>query len=76
MCEMVAKIAKTNTALTSKLGRWPTYEEIADTAGIDVSVIRLASMSNRTPISLDRTPPTLHGCVTLKVLFFIIPKLY
>ncbi|RZC52420.1 hypothetical protein C5167_020837 [Papaver somniferum] len=66
MCEMVAKIAKTNTALTSKLGRWPTYEEIADTAGIDVSVIRLASMSNRTPISLDRTPPTLHGCVTLK----------
>ncbi|XP_026423532.1 RNA polymerase sigma factor sigD, chloroplastic-like isoform X2 [Papaver somniferum] len=66
MCEMVAKIAKTNTALTSKLGRWPTYEEIADTAGIDVSVIRLASQSNRTPISLDQTPPTLHGCVTLK----------
>ncbi|KAI3979633.1 hypothetical protein MKX01_013728 [Papaver californicum] len=66
MCEMVAKIAKANTALTSKLGRWPTYEEIADTVGIDVSIIRLASQSNRTPISLDQTPSTLHGCVTLK----------
>ncbi|MCL7022203.1 hypothetical protein MKW94_030418 [Papaver nudicaule] len=66
MCEMVAKIAKTNTALTSKLGRWPTHEEIADTVGVGVSVIRLASESNRTPISLDQTPSTIHGSVTLK----------
>ncbi|KAI3964135.1 hypothetical protein MKW92_039653 [Papaver armeniacum] len=55
-----------NTALTSKLRRWPTYEEIADAVGTDASIIRLASQSSRTPISLDQTPPTLHGCVTLK----------
>lgn len=68
MCEMVAKIAKANTTLNRRLRRWPTHDEIADTIGIDVSIVRLASESSRTPISLDQTSSTHHGYMTLQVL--------
>ncbi|KAF8398366.1 hypothetical protein HHK36_017293 [Tetracentron sinense] len=65
ICERVAKIAEAKTVLSKRLGRLPTYDEIADVVGMDVSSVRLLSERSRPPISADLAL-TNEGCMTLQ----------
>lgn len=64
----VARIAEANNSLRRELGRWPTYDEIAEAADLGVSSVRLVRERTRHPISLDQ-PMSNQGSITLKVLF-------
>lgn len=48
-----------------ELGRWPTYDEIAEAADLNVSSVRLVRERTRLPISLDQ-PMSNQGSITLK----------
>nr|DAD29657.1 TPA_asm: hypothetical protein HUJ06_031125 [Nelumbo nucifera] len=63
--EMMAKIAEANTVLSTRLGRVPTYDEIADMLGICVSTVSLLCERSRPPMSVDRTYSD-HGCMKLQ----------
>ncbi|WOK95545.1 RNA polymerase sigma factor sigD, chloroplastic isoform X3 [Canna indica] len=54
LCEAVSRVAEANSLLRRQLGRWPTYEEIADFINMDVSTVRTVSEKNRPPISIDQ----------------------
>eukprot|EP00262_Sarcandra_glabra_P022354 TRINITY_DN9888_c0_g1_i6.p1 TRINITY_DN9888_c0_g1~~TRINITY_DN9888_c0_g1_i6.p1 ORF type:complete len:211 (+),score=17.85 TRINITY_DN9888_c0_g1_i6:85-717(+) len=64
MCAVVAKIAQANTVLRERLGRWPTYDEIAEMVVMSVSSVRLICERSRHPVSLDR--PLCKEGMTLK----------
>ncbi|CAN4110306.1 unnamed protein product [Withania somnifera] len=53
--ELVPKICNAMTELNRKLRRMPSYDEIAEALGMDVSTVRLVMERNRTPISIDQT---------------------
>jgi len=65
-CEMVAKVAKANNILSTRLRRKPTYDETARMLNVKASTIRLVSENSRTPISLDKDV-TDCGHMTLQV---------
>lgn len=48
------KVAEANSSLRRRLGRSPTYEEVADLIDMDVSNVRLVSERSRPPISIDQ----------------------
>ncbi|XP_058084330.1 RNA polymerase sigma factor sigD, chloroplastic isoform X1 [Magnolia sinica] len=62
---LMAKIAQANNILRRRLGRWPTFDEIADTVQVDISNISLVSDRTRPPISMDQ-PLSNHGNITLQ----------
>ncbi|XP_064960525.1 RNA polymerase sigma factor sigD, chloroplastic-like isoform X5 [Musa acuminata AAA Group] len=43
LCEAMNKVAEANSSLRRRLGRSPTYEEVADLIDMDVSNVRLVS---------------------------------
>ncbi|XP_077249468.1 sigma factor 4 [Tasmannia lanceolata] len=62
---ILSQIAEANSALNTRLGRRPTYDEVAGMVGMAVSSVRFASESTRLPLSTDR-PMSCHGSITLK----------
>ncbi|XP_064960522.1 RNA polymerase sigma factor sigD, chloroplastic-like isoform X2 [Musa acuminata AAA Group] len=54
LCEAMNKVAEANSSLRRRLGRSPTYEEVADLIDMDVSNVRLVSERSRPPISIDQ----------------------
>ncbi|KAL0429227.1 UNVERIFIED_CONTAM: RNA polymerase sigma factor sigD, chloroplastic [Sesamum radiatum] len=52
--ELVPKICEANAALSRRLRRPPTYDEIAEAIDANSSAVRLAIERNRSPISLDQ----------------------
>lgn len=44
---------KANSALAFKLGRKPTYAEIAEVVNLSASSVRIIILRNRKPFSLD-----------------------
>ncbi|XP_008806591.1 RNA polymerase sigma factor sigD, chloroplastic [Phoenix dactylifera] len=64
LCEAMNKIMESKSLLRRQLGRNPTYDEIADFAGIGVSSVRIISERSRHPISVDQ-PVNKQG-LTLK----------
>ena len=67
MCALVARVTDANSVLSRRLRRFPTHEEIAHLANLDVSTVRLVFERSRPPISLDRVV-TSRGSMTLQVL--------
>ncbi|KAL2234155.1 UNVERIFIED_CONTAM: RNA polymerase sigma factor sigD, chloroplastic [Sesamum indicum] len=65
--ELVPKICEANAALSRRLRRPPTYDEIAEAIDANSSAVRLAIERNRSPISLDEAI-TSQGCMSLQVL--------
>ncbi|PIN23635.1 hypothetical protein CDL12_03626 [Handroanthus impetiginosus] len=63
--QRVPKICEANNVLSGKLGRFPTYEEIAEAIDVNASVVRLAIERNRSPVSLDQAITT-QGCMSLQ----------
>ncbi len=68
MYRMVAKIAEARNLLTRRLGRPPTYNEIAEMLNVQISTVRLVSERSRHPVSLDQAVSD-RGRMTLQVLF-------
>lgn len=64
--ELVPKICNANTELSRKLRRMPSYDEIAEALGMDVSTVRLVIERNRAPISIDQIVTT-QGYMSLQV---------
>ncbi|OAY74468.1 RNA polymerase sigma factor sigD, chloroplastic, partial [Ananas comosus] len=54
LCEAANRVAEANSILRRRLGRWPTYEEIADFVHVGVSSVRIISERIRHPISIDQ----------------------
>lgn len=65
---MVAKIAEASNTLTKRLGRQPSYDEIAEMLHVNILTVKLVSERSRPPGSLDRAV-TDQGHMTLQVLF-------
>ncbi|XP_020548722.1 RNA polymerase sigma factor sigD, chloroplastic isoform X2 [Sesamum indicum] len=63
--ELVPKICEANAALSRRLRRPPTYDEIAEAIDANSSAVRLAIERNRSPISLDEAI-TSQGCMSLQ----------
>ncbi|KAK4414493.1 RNA polymerase sigma factor sigD, chloroplastic [Sesamum alatum] len=63
--ELVPKICEANAALSRRLRRPPTYDEIAEAIEANSSAVRLAIERNRSPISLDQAI-TSQGCMSLQ----------
>ncbi|KAL3380685.1 hypothetical protein AABB24_001044 [Solanum stoloniferum] len=63
--ELVPKICNANTELSRKLRRMPSYDEIAEALGMDVSTVRLVIERNRAPISIDQIE-TSQGYMSLQ----------
>ncbi|XP_010324724.1 RNA polymerase sigma factor sigD, chloroplastic isoform X1 [Solanum lycopersicum] len=63
--ELVPKICNANTELSRKLRRMPSYDEIAEALGMDVSTVRLVIERNRAPISIDQIVTT-QGYMSLQ----------
>ncbi|KAL3348448.1 hypothetical protein AABB24_021886 [Solanum stoloniferum] len=63
--ELVPKICNANTELSRKLRRMPSYDEIAEALGMDVSTVRLVIERNRAPISIDQIV-TSQGYMSLQ----------
>ncbi|KAL0291431.1 UNVERIFIED_CONTAM: RNA polymerase sigma factor sigD, chloroplastic [Sesamum calycinum] len=63
--ELVPKICEANAALSRRLRRPPTYDEIAEAIDANSSAVRLAIERNRSPISLDQAI-TSQGCMSLQ----------
>ncbi|KAK4379717.1 hypothetical protein RND71_001579 [Anisodus tanguticus] len=63
--ELVPRICNANTKLSRKLRRIPSYDEIAEALGMDVSTVRLVIERNRAPNSIDQIV-TSQGYMSLQ----------
>ncbi|KAM3733902.1 hypothetical protein ACB098_11G173000 [Castanea mollissima] len=62
---MVAKIAEASNILTKRLGRQPSYDEIAEMLNVNILTVKLVSERSRPPGSLDQAV-TDQGRMTLQ----------
>lgn len=71
MRNKMTKIAETKAVLGKKLGRLPSYDEIAEVLNVHVSTVRFGYERSRSPISLNRAV-TDQGSMTLQVLLLLL----
>jgi len=64
---VMAKVIDAKSLLQRRLGRSPTYEEIAEFLNLGVSTVQLVCEKSGQPVSVDR--PLNKDGLTLKVVF-------
>ncbi|KDP43578.1 hypothetical protein JCGZ_16865 [Jatropha curcas] len=68
MREKKKKIAEARIALEKRLGRLPSYDEIAQALNLHISTVRIGFESNRFPVSLDRAMSDQGGMTLQEIL--------
>lgn len=67
MSAVAKKVANATSLLHRQLGRWPTYQEIADHTALSASRVKLVSDRSKHPISINR--PAKNQELILEVIF-------
>ncbi|XP_068660941.1 RNA polymerase sigma factor sigD, chloroplastic [Aristolochia californica] len=64
----VAQVLEANTLLSSRLGREPTHQEIAEMTDMSMIIVKLVIEKTRFPLSLDRSISSRGSITTKEIL--------